>query len=128
MDQHEKVSSGEMLSVVISLTQLIRSKYKENKVSNLEMQKTFLSELMKCKIDDIKLFEQHIDMITQGIKNLDSKLRKEKTVLGPELYVSSALPSLDDLPGPSGCGLQSTTSIPSSSQDLIEECSSLLLV
>ena len=84
---------------------------KQNQLSDLKSQKSFLINLRKQKTEDIELQRRQVDLITQDIKTIDDKLLKEETVLGSDLSVTSRpLPLTDNLPGPSG--VQSTPSKP----------------
>ncbi|XP_065916969.1 E3 ubiquitin-protein ligase COP1-like [Dysidea avara] len=136
LEQLEAFGASDMRSVFIGLTQLMRGKDKQKKISDLEAQKSFLTTLKQRKIEDIKLQTQQVDLIAQDLKSIDGKLVKERSVLGTDLSITSSsgigsLPLSDDLPGPSG--LQSTQSTQSSStsgsqasQDIIEQCLSVL--
>ena len=92
LGQLENIDSIEVKTLLLNhLSQSIRERSKERKVANMEVQYSFLSNLLEQKINEMKVLDNQIDVIKDDLSNTGKILEAEKVVLPNNTLLHSGL-------------------------------------
>lgn len=98
LDQLQNIDSVEIQTLLLNhLSQSIKAKSTEKKVTNMKIQYSFLSGLLKQKINDMNLFGRQIDVLKEDLANLGNMLGAEQVALPNNSQLSFS----HDFAGPS---------------------------
>ena len=82
LDQLQNIDSIEIQTLLLNhLSQSIKVRSTEKKVINMEIQHSFLSNLLEQKINDMNLLGTQIDLLKEDLSNLGRMLEAEKVAL-----------------------------------------------
>lgn len=85
------IDSSEVHSMLLNhLVRLMKKRDNERKMESMELQFSFLHDLMERKVNKVKLFEMQIGVIKEDLAMISNKLASENVINKSESQTSSS--------------------------------------